>query len=199
MEYDGHAVRVGRGTGGGATRECGCRKDGRGNDDHGDRAAHPVTPEEPGDCCDGEQRHDEDNEAINRMFAPEFRNRLDAIIKFANLGPESMGKVVDKFVAELEVQLADRKVFIELSDGSRRWLAEKGYDKLFGARPLARVIQEYVKKPLAEEVLFGKLSDGGTVRVDVDGTDETAKLVFTFLPPERGALPPASQEPVLAG
>ncbi|WP_439614292.1 AAA family ATPase, partial [Reyranella sp.] len=145
-----------------------------------------------------EQRHDEDNEAINRMFAPEFRNRLDAIIKFASLGPESMGRVVDKFVAELEVQLADRKVFIELTDGARRWLAEKGYDKLFGARPLARVIQEYVKKPLAEEVLFGKLSDGGTVRVDVDGLGDTAKLVFTYLPPERGALPPASQEPVLA-
>jgi ATP-dependent Clp protease ATP-binding subunit ClpA len=145
-----------------------------------------------------EQRHDEDNDAINRMFAPEFRNRLDAIIKFASLGPESMGRVVDKFVAELEVQLADRKVFIELTDGARRWLAEKGYDKLFGARPLARVIQEYVKKPLAEEVLFGKLSDGGTVRVDTDGVGEAAKLAFTFLPPERGALPPASQEPVLA-
>jgi ATP-dependent Clp protease ATP-binding subunit ClpA len=109
-----------------------------------------------------------------------------------------MGRVVDKFVAELEVQLADRKVFIELTDGARRWLAEKGYDRLFGARPLARVIQEYVKKPLAEEVLFGKLSDGGTVRVDVDAPGETGKLVFTFLPPERGALPPASQEPVLA-
>ena len=88
-----------------------------------------------------EARHDEDDEAINRLFAPEFRNRLDAIIKFANLGPDSMSKVVDKFVAELEVQLADRKVFIELSDGARRWLAEKGYDRLFGARPLARIIQ----------------------------------------------------------
>ncbi len=107
-----------------------------------------------------EARHDEDDEAINRLFAPEFRNRLDAVIKFANLGPESMNKVVDKFVAELEVQLADRKVFIELSDSARRWLAEKGYDRLFGARPLARVIQEHLKKPLAEEVLFGKLSPG---------------------------------------
>ncbi len=145
-----------------------------------------------------EQRHDEDDEAINRLFAPEFRNRLDAIIKFANLGPESMGKVVDKFVAELEVQLADRKVFIELNDKARNWLAEKGYDKLFGARPLARVIQEYVKKPLAEEVLFGKLSDGGTVRVDTEGEGDATKLAFTFLPPERGALPPANQEPVLA-
>src|SRR5512139_3339615 len=97
-----------------------------------------------------EARHDEDDEAINRLFAPEFRNRLDATIKFASLGPETMNRVVDKFVAELEVQLADRKVFIELSDSARRWLAEKGYDRLFGARPLARVIQEHLKKPLAE-------------------------------------------------
>jgi ATP-dependent Clp protease ATP-binding subunit ClpA len=101
-------------------------------------------------------------------------------------------------VAELEVQLADRKVFIELSDGARRWLAEKGYDRLFGARPLARVIQEHLKKPLAEEVLFGTLAKGGTVRVDVEGEGAAAKLVFTFLPPEPKALPPASQEPVLA-
>ena len=146
-----------------------------------------------------EARHDEDDEAINRLFAPEFRNRLDATIKFASLGPETMGRVVDKFVAELEVQLADRKVFIELSDGARRWLAEKGYDRMFGARPLARVIQEHLKKPLAEEVLFGKLANGGgTVRVDVEGEGPAENLVFTFLPPERDALPPASQEPVLA-
>ena len=146
-----------------------------------------------------EARHDEDDEAINRLFAPEFRNRLDAIIKFNSLGPESMGHVVDKFVAELEVQLADRKVFIELSESARRWLATKGYDRMFGARPLSRIIQEHVKKPLAEEVLFGKLANGGgTVRVDTDGPGEAAKLVFTFLPPEPRALPPASQEPVLA-
>jgi ATP-dependent Clp protease ATP-binding subunit ClpA len=146
-----------------------------------------------------EVRHDEDDDAINRLFAPEFRNRLDAVIKFNNLHPDSMGQVVDKFVAELEVQLADRKVFIELSDGARRWLAEKGYDRLFGARPLARVIQEHLKKPLAEEVLFGKLANGGgTVLVDVEGEGAEQKLVFTFLPPEPKALPPASQEPVLA-
>ncbi len=146
-----------------------------------------------------EARHDEDDEAITRLFQPEFRNRLDAIIKFSSLGPESMGHVVDKFVAELEVQLADRKVFIELSESARRWLATKGYDRLYGARPLARIIQEHVKKPLAEEVLFGKLANGGgTVRVDTDGPGEAAKLVFTFLPPEPRALPPASQEPVLA-
>ena len=103
-------------------------------------------------------RHDEDDEAIKRMFAPEFRNRLDAMIKFANLGPDSMKRVVDKFVVELEVQLAERKVIIELSDGARRWLAEKGYDPLIGARPMARVIQEHIKRPLAEELLFGKLA-----------------------------------------
>jgi len=146
-----------------------------------------------------EARLDEDDDAINRMFSPEFRNRLDAVIKFSNLGPETMGRVVDKFIAELEVQLADRKIFIELSDGARRWLAEKGYDRLFGARPLARVVQEHLKKPLAEEVLFGQLKDGGTVRVDSDGVGEGAKLVFSFLPPERGALPPAEHAPVLAG
>ena len=99
----------------------------------------------------------------------------------------------------VEAQLLDRKVFIELSDGARRWLAEKGYDRLFGARPLARIIQEHLKKPLAEEVLFGKLANGGgTVRVDSEGEGTAAKLVFTFLPPEPKALPPASQEPVLA-
>jgi ATP-dependent Clp protease ATP-binding subunit ClpA len=145
-----------------------------------------------------EARHDEDDDAINRMFAPEFRNRLDATIKFASLGPETMNRVVDKFVAELEVQLADRKVFIELSDGARRWLAEKGYDRLFGARPLSRVIQEYVKKPLAEEVLFGQLAGGGTVRVDVEGEGEGRKLAFSYLPPDRNTAPPASKEPEMA-
>jgi ATP-dependent Clp protease ATP-binding subunit ClpA len=146
-----------------------------------------------------EARHDEDDDAINRLFAPEFRNRLDATIKFAALGPETMNRVVDKFVAELEVQLADRKVFIELSDGARRWLAEKGYDRLYGARPLGRVIQEYVKKPLAEEVLFGQLAGGGTVRVDVEGEGEARKLAFTYLPPERDPAPPTSKEPEMAG
>ena len=102
------------------------------------------------------------------MFSPEFRNRLDAIIPFASLPPEVMSKVVDKFVMELEVQLSDRDVTIELTDAAREWLAKKGYNRRFGARPLARIIQEYIKKPLAEELLFGNLTKGGIVRVATD-------------------------------
>jgi len=115
-----------------------------------------------------EMRVGEDEEAINRTFTPEFRNRLDAVIGFRNLSPEVMVRIVDKFVMELESQLADRNVVIELSDTAREWLARKGYDPLFGARPLARMIQEHVKKPLAEELLFGKLAKGGVVRVDIE-------------------------------
>ena len=106
-------------------------------------------------------REGDDEEAINRMFTPEFRNRLDAIISFAPLSPETIGRVVDKFVLQLEEQLADRNVTIELDASARAWLAEKGYDPLFGARPLARIIQEHIKKPLAEELLFGRLAKGG--------------------------------------
>jgi ATP-dependent Clp protease ATP-binding subunit ClpA len=123
-----------------------------------------------------ETREGEDTEAINRMFTPEFRNRLDAIITFQNLSPEIVARVVDKFVMQLEAQLADRNVTIELSDAAREWLAKKGFDPLYGARPLARVIQEHIKKPLAEELLFGKLEKGGTARVDV----KDGKLAFTL-------------------
>ena len=123
----------------------------------------------------------EDEEAIKRMFTPEFRNRLDAIIGFLNLPPEIVSLVVDKFVMQLEVQLEDRNVTIELSDKARAWLAKKGYDPLYGARPLARVIQEHIKKPLADELLFGKLSKGGTVRVEVDEKED--KLTFDFVEP----------------
>ncbi len=122
----------------------------------------------------------EDEEAINRMFTPEFRNRLDSIIGFKSLNPEVMAHIVDKFVMELETQLADRNVVIELTDGAREWLAKEGYDPIFGARPLARVIQERVKKPLAEELLFGKLVKGGVVRVDV----EDNAPVFSYTPGE---------------
>ncbi|TWB44431.1 ATP-dependent Clp protease ATP-binding subunit ClpA [Nitrospirillum pindoramense] len=114
-----------------------------------------------------EQRLGEDEEAINRLFTPEFRNRLDAIIPFSGLSPEIIGRVVDKFVMELEAQLSDRGVTIELTDEARDWLSKKGYDPLYGARPLGRTIQEYIKKPLAEELLFGKLVKGGAVRVTV--------------------------------
>src|SRR3546814_623444 len=93
-------------------------------------------------------RTGDDEEAIKRMFTPEFRNRLDAVIPFSGLSPEIIARVVDKFVIELEEQLADRNVTIELNDAAREWLGKKGYDPLFGARPLARVIQEHIKRPL---------------------------------------------------
>ena len=108
-----------------------------------------------------EMRVEEDMEAITKMFTPEFRNRLDAIVPFQNLKPETVEKVVDKFVTQLEGQLADKNVTIELSTEARAYLAKAGYDPAMGARPLARVIQEKVKRPLAEEILFGKLTKGG--------------------------------------
>jgi len=129
-----------------------------------------------------EARVGDDQEAVNRMFTPEFRNRLDAIIGFESLKPETVSKVVDKFVMELEGQLADRNVIIELSDEARKWLAEKGYDIAFGARPLSRVIQEHIKKPLAEELLFGKLAKGGIVRVEL----EDGQLTMTYPPDTAG-------------
>jgi ATP-dependent Clp protease ATP-binding subunit ClpA len=113
------------------------------------------------------KRSGDDVEAINRLFAPEFRNRLDAIISFGHLPKEVVAKVVDKFVLQLEAQLADRNVTIELSDEARDWLVEHGYDDAMGARPMARLIQSTIKTPLADEVLFGKLKDGGAVRVVV--------------------------------
>jgi len=121
-------------------------------------------------------RTGEDTEAINRMFTPEFRNRLDAVIPFNALPPEVVDRVVDKFVLQLEGQLADRGVTIELSPEARAWLGKKGYDPMYGARPLSRVIQEHLKKPLAEELLFGDLQKGGVVFVSLDA--EADKLAF---------------------
>ena len=135
-----------------------------------------------------EDRVGDDKEAIERMFMPEFRNRLDAVIGFSSLTPEVMARVVDKFIMELEGQLADRNVSIELSAGACEWLARKGYDKLFGARPLARVIQEHIKKPLAEELLFGKLAKGGTVLVRI----EDGKVAFAYPKPTAGKPPSRS-------
>jgi ATP-dependent Clp protease ATP-binding subunit ClpA len=123
----------------------------------------------------------EDEEAIKRMFTPEFRNRLDAVIGFAALTPPVVARVVDKFIAQLEAQLADRQVTLSLTDDARGWLAERGYDPLFGARPLARVIQEHIKKPLSDELLFGKLAKGGHINVRLEG----AKLGFEFLATEK--------------
>jgi ATP-dependent Clp protease ATP-binding subunit ClpA len=129
------------------------------------------------------KREGDDLEAINRMFAPEFRNRLDAIVTFAHLSPEIIAKVVEKFVLQLEAQLGDRDVTIELSEEATKWLTEHGYDEQMGARPMARLIQETIKKPLADEVLFGKLKGGGHVRVIVvkDEEKNEDKLAFEFV------------------
>jgi ATP-dependent Clp protease ATP-binding subunit ClpA len=112
-----------------------------------------------------DRREGEDTAAIERMFTPEFRNRLDAVISFAPLSRDVILQVVDKFVLQLEAQLMDRNVHIELTPEAASWLGEKGYDDKMGARPLGRVIQEHIKKPLAEELLFGKLTKGGVVKV----------------------------------
>ncbi len=126
------------------------------------------------------KRTGDDVEAINKLFAPEFRNRLDAIISFGHLPKEVVAKVVDKFVLQLEAQLADRNVTIELSDEAREWLVTNGYDDAMGARPMARLIQSTIKTPLADEVLFGRLKDGGAVRVVVGKPEEGEKAALAF-------------------
>ncbi|MBS0638740.1 MAG: ATP-dependent Clp protease ATP-binding subunit ClpA [Acetobacteraceae bacterium] len=129
-----------------------------------------------------ETRTGEDEDAIKRLFTPEFRNRLDATITFAGLTPEIVGRVVEKFVMQLEAQLADRNVTIELSSAAKEWLAERGYDRLYGARPLGRVIQEYIKKPLAEELLFGKLVKGGAIKVTLKDNKLDFEITEAALP-----------------
>ncbi len=115
-----------------------------------------------------EQKHESDAmEVIRRLFTPEFRNRLDAIIQFNALGFEHVLRVVDKFLIELEAQLTEKRVSLDVDADARRWLAEHGFDPHMGARPMARVIQDKVKRALADELLFGKLADGGTVRLSV--------------------------------
>ena len=123
------------------------------------------------------QDHSTDGmEALKRVFTPEFRNRLDAIIQFKALDQETIGHVVDKFLYELESQLEDKRVTVQVTDAARAWFAENGYDEKMGARPMARIIKEHIKKPLAEELLFGCLAHGGHVLIDlVDG-----KLSFSF-------------------
>jgi ATP-dependent Clp protease ATP-binding subunit ClpA len=140
-----------------------------------------------------ERREGEDTDAINRMFTPEFRNRLDAIVPFASLPTEVVTRVVEKFVLELEMQLADRNVIIEISQPAMQWLVEQGYDPQMGARPLARIIQENIKKPLADELLFGKLKSGGVVTV---GRNKQGKLTFKFSDGNSGKNPSKASEKV---
>ena len=112
-------------------------------------------------------KEDAGDEAVKKMFSPEFRNRLDATVPFSYLGKDTVSRVVDKFILQLELQLAEQNVHIQCDGDAREWLGTRGYDKLYGARPMARLIQEKVKQPLAEELLFGKLANGGEVHVSV--------------------------------
>ena len=138
-------------------------------------------------------RIDEDKDAINKMFTPEFRNRLDAIVPFKALAQETMVRVVDKFIAQLEAQLTEKNVGLQLSEAAREWLGKKGYDPAMGARPLSRVIQEHVKRPLAEELLFGELIEGGTVHIKV--VDD--KIAFDIDPQKKSKKEkPAKKETV---
>ncbi|MBW8816154.1 MAG: ATP-dependent Clp protease ATP-binding subunit ClpA [Caulobacterales bacterium] len=134
---------------------------------------------------------DEVDEALKRLFTPEFRNRLDAIVQFKPLTPEIIRQVVQKFVMQLEAQLADRHVTIETSDEAADWLAKNGFDELYGARPLARVIQENIKKPLADEILFGRLTKGGHVKVVL----KDSKLAFEIEGEERERGAPVVENP----
>jgi ATP-dependent Clp protease ATP-binding subunit ClpA len=112
-------------------------------------------------------REDVQEDAIKKMFTPEFRNRLDAIVPFAYLPPAVVARVVDKFILQMELQLADRGVDIQLDDEARQWLTDRGYDKLYGARPMGRLVQEKIKQPLAEELQYGKQVNAGEVKVRI--------------------------------
>ena len=138
--------------------------------------ARDLSRRMPGFANQDDPRLGDTDEAFKRAFSPEFRNRLDAKVDFAPLQEAVMLQIVDKFIAELGVQLGERKVVVELADAARTYLAKKGFDPMNGARPLGRVIQDEVKKPLTDELLFGALAHGGTVRVDHDGE----KLTFEF-------------------
>jgi ATP-dependent Clp protease ATP-binding subunit ClpA len=144
------------------------------------------------------RREGDDTEAINRLFSPEFRNRLDAIVPFSRLPEEVIAQVVDKFILQLEAQLADRNVTIELTDEARAWLVKNGYDEAMGARPMARVIQTQIKTPLADEVLFGKLKNGGIVKVVVTADDSGVKKL-SFVYPEGPAQPRLERDLIVAG
>ena len=136
-------------------------------------------------------KEDAGEEAVKKMFTPEFRNRLDAIVPFAYLGKSTVARVVDKFILQLELQLAEQNVHIQFDKDAREWLADKGYDKLYGARPMGRLIQEKIKQPLAEELLFGKLADGGEVHVSV----KDGKPSFELTPAPPKAKPKRKRKP----
>ncbi|WP_205480371.1 ATP-dependent Clp protease ATP-binding subunit ClpA [Sphingomonas arenae] len=131
-------------------------------------------------------REDAQEDAVKKMFTPEFRNRLDAIVPFGYLPPAVVARVVDKFILQLELQLADRGVHIDLDDEAREWLTARGYDKLYGARPMGRLVQEKIKQPLAEELLFGKLVHGGEVKVRIKDNNP----VFEITPAAPKAVKP---------
>ncbi len=133
-------------------------------------------------------REDAQEDAVKKMFSPEFRNRLDAIVPFSYLPPAVVARVVDKFILQLELQLADRNVHIDLDDEARQWLVERGYDKLYGARPMGRLVQEKIKQPLAEELLFGKLVNGGEVKVRIK--DNAPAFEITPAPPKAARAKP---------
>ncbi len=142
-------------------------------------------------------KEDAGDEAVKRMFTPEFRNRLDAIVPFSYLGTEVVSRVVDKFILQLELQLTDQNVHIQFDSEARAWLGERGYDKLYGARPMARLIQEKVKQPLAEELLFGKLAHGGEVHVSVKDGEGKSELSFELTPaPPKLVKKAAAKKPV---
>ena len=143
------------------------------------------------------KREGDDTEAIDRLFAPEFRNRLDAIVPFARLPEAVIARVVDKFILQLEAQLSDRNVTIELTDEAREWLVKNGYDEAMGARPMARVIQTQIKTPLADEVLFGQLKGGGVVKVVVTADERGAKKL-SFVYPEGPAQPRLERDLIVA-
>jgi ATP-dependent Clp protease ATP-binding subunit ClpA len=140
------------------------------------------------------KREGEDSEAIKKLFTPEFRNRLDAVVPFRALGAEVVERVVEKFVLQLEAQLGDRNVTFELSPDATRWLAERGYDEAFGARPLARLIQESIKKPLADEILFGRLLRGGTVKVMLNADGSGLAFEIIEAPPLPVSVAPSESE-----
>ncbi|MQW87189.1 ATP-dependent Clp protease ATP-binding subunit ClpA [Sinorhizobium saheli] len=139
------------------------------------------------------KRTGEDVEALNRLFTPEFRNRLDAVIPFASLPTPVIHKVVQKFVMQLETQLAERNVTFDLAPDAVAWLAEQGYDEKMGARPLARVIQENIKKPLADEILFGKLKKGGVVKVTIGTKEDGSKGLMLEAVPETAPIKPKAE------